>query len=39
VLFSHKEECMSFAEKWMELEIFMLSEISPTEVVHVLSDI
>jgi hypothetical protein len=28
VLFSHKEEIMSLAGKWMELEIVMLSEIS-----------
>jgi hypothetical protein len=30
-LFSHKEEMMSSAGKWMALEIIMLSEISQSE--------
>jgi hypothetical protein len=31
ILLSHKNETVSFAGKWMELEIIMLSEISQAQ--------
>jgi hypothetical protein len=37
VLFSHKEEVMSFVRKWMELEITMFSEISQIQKKNVFT--
>ena len=31
ILLSHKNKIMPFATKWMDLEIIILSELSPTE--------
>ena len=31
ILFSHKDELKPFAETWMDLEIFILSEVSQSK--------